>query len=198
MKTDICPISKDASTYENIFAQVDKAAQYSGLEKKQALHLRLLAEELVSMLPELLEIGTGEFWIENDGQDFELHASIHSTGLTVFEREDLLAISTSGKNAAGKGILGKIRQVAANMLADFAEVSRLETEAGVYTFYNMGAGAEAMYMTSWSLNSYRQNAQDNAEAWDELEKSIIANLADDVVVGVKGKQVDIIIKKHFA
>lgn len=198
MKTDICPISKDASTYENIFTQVDKAAQYSGLEKKQALHLRLLAEELVSMLPELLEIGTGEFWIENDGQDFELHASIRSTGLTVFEREDLLAISTSGKNAAGKGILGKIRLVAANMLADFAEASRLETEAGVYTFYNMGAGTEAMYMTSWSLNSYRQNAQDNAEAWDELEKSIIANLADDVVVGVKGKKVDIIIKKHFA
>ncbi len=198
MKTDICPISTDAATYQAIFAQVEKTAQYSGLEKKQTLHLRLLAEELVSMLPELLEIGTGEFWIENNAKDFELHASIQSTGLTVLEREDLLAISSSGKNAAGKGILGKIRLVAANMLADFIESSRLESESGLYTFYDMGAGAETMYLSSWSLNSYRQNAEDDAEAWDELEKSIIANLADDVIVGVMGKKVDIIIKKSFA
>ena len=33
--------------------------------------------------------------------------------------------------------------------------------------------------------------------WDELEKSIIANLADDVIVSVKGNRVEIEIKKNF-
>lgn len=75
MKTDICTITNDKSTYNAIFTEVDKSAEYNKLEKKQALHLRLLAEELVSMLPELLEIGSGEFWIENNGMDFELHAA---------------------------------------------------------------------------------------------------------------------------
>ena len=36
------------------------------------------------------------------------------------------------------------------------------------------------------------------EAWDELEKSVIAKIADDVIVGLKGKRVDIIVKKSFA
>ena len=35
------------------------------------------------------------------------------------------------------------------------------------------------------------------EAWDEFERSIIAKVADDVVVGVKGKTVNISIKKNF-
>ena len=35
------------------------------------------------------------------------------------------------------------------------------------------------------------------ENWDELEKSIIANLADDVIVGVKGKEATIAVVKKF-
>lgn len=35
------------------------------------------------------------------------------------------------------------------------------------------------------------------EKWDELEKSIVANLADNVVVGIDGRQVNIVLKKKF-
>ncbi len=197
MKTDICAISNDKSTYNAIFAEVEKSAQYNKLEKNQALHLRLLAEELVSMLPELLEIGSGEFWIENNGMDFELHASIKSKSISVFERDNIISVSSSGKNAAAKGILSKIKLVAENMLVDFIDVSKMGAENGWYDFYDMGSGAETMYVNSWSLNSYKENVENNTEEWDELEKSIIANIADDVIVGVKGKNVDIIIKKKF-
>ena len=37
-----------------------------------------------------------------------------------------------------------------------------------------------------------------SEAWDGLEKSVLASVADDVIVGVKGKQADIVIVKKFA
>ena len=37
-----------------------------------------------------------------------------------------------------------------------------------------------------------------AEAWDEIEKSVIASVADDVIVGVKGLQATITIVKKFA
>ena len=39
---------------------------------------------------------------------------------------------------------------------------------------------------------------EKSEAWDELEKSVIASVADDVIVGVKGRKADLIIVKNFA
>ena len=39
-------------------------------------------------------------------------------------------------------------------------------------------------------------AEDSGD-WDQLEKSIVAKLADDVIVGVRGKKVEIIIIKEF-
>ena len=44
--------------------------------------------------------------------------------------------------------------------------------------------------------SHKQENSEN-EKWDELEKSIVAKLADDVIVGVRGKNVEIVIKKEF-
>lgn len=204
MKTDICTISKDKATFAAIFTEVEKSAEYNQLPKKQALQLRLLAEELVGMLPELLEIGSGDFWIENKGSDFELHASIKAERLSMYDKEDLLSISKSGENAASKGIINKIRLVAEGMLDGYIETSKVTGGAEYYDFYDMGASVSHIYRdtwsSAWSLNSYKQYAGENkgTEAWDELEKSIIANLADDVIVGVIGKKVDIIIKKNFA
>ena len=50
---------------------------------------------------------------------------------------------------------------------------------------------------SWSLYEYRNALSDSIdtsesakEAWDELEKSIVASVAKDVIVGVKGDRVD--------
>ena len=53
---------------------------------------------------------------------------------------------------------------------------------------------------TWSLSQYQTAVKENEsslENWDELEKSIIANLADDVTVGVKGDNVEMIIKKKW-
>jgi hypothetical protein len=42
------------------------------------------------------------------------------------------------------------------------------------------------------------NVEKEEKEWDELEKTIIASVADDVIVGVKGKNANIIIVKKFA
>ena len=59
-------------------------------------------------------------------------------------------------------------------------------------------------MTIWTLQTYRVDLDqargahsDADEAWDELEKSIVARLADDIAVGVKGDRIDLVIKKQF-
>ena len=56
------------------------------------------------------------------------------------------------------------------------------------------------YSYLWTLARYRNsvNKDEHVEDWDELEKSVIASVADGVIVGVKGKQADIVIVKKFA
>lgn len=50
-----------------------------------------------------------------------------------------------------------------------------------------------------SISKSGKNAagKEKGEAWDELEKSIIANISDDVIVSIHEKKVEIVIKKTF-
>jgi hypothetical protein len=56
------------------------------------------------------------------------------------------------------------------------------------------------YAYLWSLEQYRAQVQkdEQGEEWDELEKSVLASVADDVIVKVKGNCADIVIVKKFA
>ena len=193
MKTDVFELTQDKQNLDIMLNETEKAAAYSGLDKKQTIRLRLLAEELIGMLPELLEYIKGEFWIESENKNFELHLSATLDDIFAADREKLLSISTSGKNAAAKGVMGKVRSVFETMLIDYVTAYN----ENYTTYYTMGMVSEPPYYSSaWSLVKYKE-AEKNEDEWDELEKSIIANLADDVVVGIKGKKVDIIVKKKF-
>ena len=48
-----------------------------------------------------------------------------------------------------------------------------------------------------ALNTARKKSEEMEEAWDQLEKSIVANVADDVRVGVRGDIVELTISRHF-
>ena len=60
-----------------------------------------------------------------------------------------------------------------------------------------GGMSDAIY--SWSMQKYKEDVQagKNPDAWDELEKSIIANLADEVSVGVRRDGVELIVRKNY-
>ena len=199
MKSDVCLLTKnDSDTLKKVLAETEKAAEYSSLDKKESGRLRLLAEELFEMIPSVLQFSSGEFWIESEGKKFEIHTSLKPTELlTIEKREEILKVSTSGKNAAAKGIMSKIRLAATFMMIEYENNSDL-TLSGA-SFFDDGLGINPYFsLSSWSLEQYRKKIQDEkGEKWDELEKSIIANIADDVIVGIQGKQVDIIVKKAF-
>lgn len=113
-------------------------------------------------------------------------------------REHLMALSKSGKNSLAVGVTGKIRCAVEAMIADVLAVDFEMTQYGGYGFY--GALPMSTYYTqAWCLNNYTEYLyqNDEKENKDELEKSIIAKLSDDVIVGLKGKHVEIVIKKSF-
>ena len=132
------------------------------------------------------------FWIEQDNLNFELITRIHL--IQVMDKKTkkgFIDVSSSKKNAAATGIAGKLRNVVENMMYP---------EDAAYSANPLGYGGEggAMLSTGWSLKKYKNAYMDDEDKWDEIEKSIIANVADDVIVSIKGSDVEIVIRKNFA
>ena len=209
MKSNICELNKDLSCLEAVLAEVEKVTTYNDLEDKKALRLRLLAEELCGMLPGLVENFSGDFWAENEVDNYELHVELKAEDMTFELRDELISVSKSGKNAAAKGVMGKIRAVAETMLlAAFDPTLPPPLPAGEFYDghgFNMGFGyidptiaVETGYIYSWSLYSSKAAVEENEDdAYAELERSIVAKLADDIIVGVRGNNVEIVVKKSF-
>ena len=208
MKSNICKLNKDLTCLEAVLAEVEKVTTYNALEDKKALRIRLLAEELCGMLPGLVDRFSGEFWAENNGNDYELHVELKADNMNFELRDELISVSKSGKNAAAKGIMGKIRAVAETMLlaAFDPDLAPMAAPGEFYDYhgYNMGFGyidssmaCDAGYVYSWSLFNYKTAVEKKEDEYAELERSIVAKLADDIIVGVRGNNVEIVVKKSF-
>lgn len=194
MKSNICVVKKGGLGLENILTEVEKVTNYNGLQKKEALRLRLLAEELVGMLPELVKNFEGCFWLQNNENRYELHVELSVENISKEDKETLIAVSAKKKNAAASGFMGKIRDIAENML--------LSSDAPIDPDYLSDYySVDVHYTYAWTLDYYvkqqKEGTAESGEAWDQIEKSIVAKLADDVIVGVRGKKVEIVIKKEF-
>ena len=199
MKSNVCKINKDTKNMDAIFAESEKVAAYNGFNHKQTLQLRLLCEEIDGMLPNLLDDYEGNLWLECEEGVCKVNVSLCIPEMTIGKKKELIALTTSKTNAAAVGVVGKIRSSIENFFLNKAAVDSCVNSLGLYyAFTGCQPGSDYDYM--WSLASYRNDVKqaEEGEAWDELEKSIIASLADDVVVGVKGKQADIIVIKKFA
>ena len=195
MKTDVIRVTNDENKTELAIEEAEKVAAYKKLSHKSALHLRLLAEEAMNMMRSIASDAEGFFWIEDNDGVFELHLKV-TTSVDEKQRKLLLSASKSGKNEAARGIMGKIR-------------SFFEPVDGMPAFFDVSMFDSPNWEYSdmmWSMRRYQEQVktymQENragaAEAWDELEKSVVSNLADDVKVGILGRDVEMIIYKKLA
>jgi hypothetical protein len=182
--------------------QADRMAAYKQLPKKAALHLRLLTEEMMGMMRSITGETEGRFWIEDDEKgEYRLHLQVN-TRMDSGKRDLLLSASTSGKNESAKGLMGRLR-----------DLFDRGADEDVACFSSPILLPEAMECSSsptldweWSMTRYETElasriSRDDAsarEAWDELEKSVVARVADDVKVSIRGQQVEMIIIKKFA
>ncbi len=201
MKTDILAVSGKGDQIETVLKQADFVAGYKGLSPKSALHLRLLTEEMMGMMRSITGETKGEFWIEDDNGLFQLHLRVN-TVMNSVKREQLLSASTSGKNESARGLMGRLRNFF-DMGADedIASVSG-PLFSGMYE--ESATGSTLDY--EWSMMRYeeqlssriRQDDSAAKEAWDELEKSVVAHVADEIKVSIRGRTVELIIQKKLA
>ncbi len=198
MKSNVCKIEKGTKDLAAILKESERVAEYNGLNHKQALQLRLICESLDGMLPNLIDDFDGELWIDFEDGVCKVNVSIQIPEFNTEKKAELIGIAKNKKNAAAVGIVGKIR----NAIEDFFLVESSTDAFGVPpALFHLSAGfCEGVdYSYLWRLEDYRYSVkkEEKTEEWDELEKSVIASVADDVIVGVKGKRADIIIVKKF-
>lgn len=178
---------------------VDSFLDLQEIDRKKAIHLRLLAEETVGMVKAMTGDFEALFWMELDDGEYKVKLTV-KTDMDREKKEELLSLSTSGDNTAAKGVMGKIRELIENSLLDLDSALKMQNRYGGnngYTYVGMGMLDDAPV---WSLNSYREALEDKSdkddsdeEAWDELERSIVASLAKDVTIGIKNNLVDMTI-----
>ena len=186
-----------------IYARADELIEELEVSPKDAVHLKLLFEETVGMLKAMTTDFRAEMWFEKYKNVCCLKLTA-KTLMNVDKKQDLLSVSSDRGNEAVKGFMSKISDVVENGLLNYSEVMKLQQQygTGYVSFGSMGiygimeGSSDPGVM--WSLSDYRESLgtdQENdpsaKEAWDELEKSIVASLAKDVLVGVKGDRIDI-------
>ena len=198
MKSNVCKIEKGSRDLEAILAESERVAEYNGLTHKQSLWLRLLCEEVDGMLPNIIDDFDGELWIEFENGVAKVNVSILIPEFNTEKKDELIAVASNKKNAAAVGIVGKIRNAIENLLLNDEVIDAMSISTSTYALSSGYVdGINHAYL--WRLEEYRLSVkkEDDGEAWDELEKSVIASVADDVVVSVKGKRAQIVIVKKF-
>lgn len=204
MKSNECVLHRNQKDIENVLNEVEKAAEYNGLTRKETIQLRLLAEEMIGMQKGILGFVEGSFYLENRDRVYNL--CLHSDVLVEdWTKEKFVELSTNKQNAAYSGFMGKIRMTIDNMLNGTPgdiymsgyDYNYMGDPLIFSSCFKMPVRGEESYEQTWTLSQYREQAKGNEDQWDELEKSIVASIADEVIVGARTNYVDIIVVKKF-
>ena len=186
----ICPVDGSQEATAAALREAEQFAEATGLTGKSALHLRLLAEELLGVINGVTEVRDGSFVIELNDGEYRLQLSAKTFPVGEWAQKRLLETSSTGENTLYQGVVGKLR-----MVADW--YSRGGDSAGREKAYAGGFGDYAS--DEWSLVRMRNYIARERKAikWDELETSILNHLADDVRVGLRRDKVAITVHKTF-
>ncbi len=151
------------------------------------------------MANQILNVYKGELWVESTASGYEiiLEAAVH-------EKDGGKAVPT----ASPEGFMAKIAEML-NCSYVFENIVEMpEDLAGMlpdYISYGIREEKETqVWAGRWSLSAYRNNLRnrlaENPEAepaLDELEKSIVAHLADEVTIGIQGHRIRLAISKNI-
>ncbi|WP_029541640.1 hypothetical protein [Selenomonas sp. AB3002] len=199
MKTSKIVVSSKGSGMAAALDEVEAFSKEMGFDKRSTLRARLLAEETMSMVRAIVEDFEADFWVEStEGCSCEMHL-LAVAELDYKKRQDLIDASTEHRNEASVGIMGKVK--------DFIEGCMFYLGSGrtePLGDYHLTGCVSYEEIQMWSLQQYRlcleqgqYEGDDADELLDELEKSLVANIADDVRVSVQDNKVEMVIRKNF-
>ncbi len=203
MKTEKIHVDNKGAGIEDALAMTEEFAKNCSLTEKQRIHLRLIAEELLGMVKTIGGEYDADMFLDGDERSCRITLA-GKMKMSLQKREELLRSSSSGKNAAYRGVMDRVKEEMEIYWLRLEEGAEDSTgvDYGVDDLIGFDSRSEHKTPGDWKLSEYkgsveRQNDSERIAAWDELEKSIVANLADDISVGIRGERVEVVITKSF-
>lgn len=200
MKSDVCYLNGKEGRM-NVLNEVEKTAGYCGLNHKEGLQLRLLAEELTGMVEGRIGEYSAKFWIEREQHMYKLHLELDRK-LSEEDEKSLLETATTNRGQVPTGMMDRIGMFLDNIVRNQGYKMEQIARGGV-VMNGMGSMYAAATQEAdgirWSLTSYTKEVKKEKEPdrIDDLERSIIAKLADDIVVRIRGSKAEVIVEKTF-
>ena len=203
MRQETVRIDSSGKGFAEALALSSELAKEANLDNKESVRLRLLSEEAVGLLRGLAGDVSADLLIKQYGKEFTLQLS----GDVVMDsnlHKQLIETSTSGETAAVKGFTGKLREMIATMLLP-GTIGHTMVSGFSMGLLNMSSPStvsntvEAAQSYMWSLDKYTQQVNEKEDEKEKvtLERSILANIADEITVGIGGQHVEITIFKAF-
>ena len=203
MKTSKIKVNSRGYGMEYALDEVEAFSRLMGFDERSARRARLLAEETMSMVRAIVDEFAADFWMESTPDcNCELHLHAEAP-MNYDKKQELISASTQQRNEASVGIMGKIKDFIEDSLYNMRDGASVAV-GDSHAMAMGGAVIADIYM--WSLQQYRQDVQQQKEKGedeemdellDELEKSIVANIADDVKISVEGNTIEMVIRKNF-
>ena len=105
--SDKLMVNSDADRMAAAHYATENFACQVKLDKRDTLRLNLLVEETLGMVKTMLEDFYGQIWFVADGRAVEIHFEA-TTDMNADKKEELLSVSSTGKNAASRGFMAKL------------------------------------------------------------------------------------------
>lgn len=173
-RTDTYKLYDTKEPIARVITATEKFGARLKLSPKNIMQLQLISEELIGIVRNILEDAKATFWIEGSGLLCRIHLHM-PTSVESAEYQKLIALSTSGRNAAVQNLSGKIWQMTMNGILQ--KKDNEEKKGRSFT---------------WSLREFESTGDTSL-----LGESILSSMANDVQVKVTKKSVELIVVKKM-
>ena len=165
------PDPERARVISDVTAEVRAFCEKHGVSRKESTHLNMLAEELMEFT-QFYADGVIDFSMLLNGAVCELKTSAPAN-LDWKTEKELMAIQTTGSPITRAALVRTVRGVIENRFR--------------------GAGRAE----KWSLKTYQANLRSGDVEAEEISRSVIMRLSDDIRVGIKGGTLEITVLKKL-
>ncbi len=177
MESEIISIGDLQNQYDRIDDILDDYLFRIGVEGKNALRFSLLTEEAVRLAKSIID--SSEYvrlWFEGDDKVSYIMVSTKNS-LNSDQQEQFISASSSGQNQAkaNQTFFDVIRKMVKQPAAATWSLRQYESE----------------------LDTKRKEDKYSVDAWEDLERSVLAKLSDEIVVSAKDGGVLMKIRKDF-
>ncbi|MCR5575786.1 MAG: mechanosensitive ion channel family protein [Oscillospiraceae bacterium] len=146
-------------------------AETQQMNPTASMQIELLTEESVDLLSKIMGHAKRDFWIEGTAKTYRIHIRAASSLGSVEEYKKMVALSSSGKNAAVNNINQKIM------------------EAMLYGSQRLSGKKKG------SKDSFEWKLSDEQIEEADIGKSILAKLANDIRINILPDRVELVVLK---